>query len=280
MTVRAVRRPAAAGTFYPGDRAALARQVDLLLEEAPPWRGERPWGIVAPHAGYRYSGPVAATAYAAIGAREATIASVVVIGPAHYVPLFGCAVPSSGAWSTPLGEVPIDDGLREVAIRAGCAVDDTPHAPEHSIEVHLPFLQRLVGGRLRFLPVAVGRAPAAEVASLLETLDPHVDLVVVSTDLSHFEDLDTARRLDRRTAGAVVLLDADAIGPSGACGVFALRGAMAFARRAGLSIRVLELRTSGDAAGDVDRVVGYGAFAIERTVVAAGGSLRGGGGRA
>ena len=264
MTVRAIRRPVAAGSFYPDDRSLLARQVDRLLETSVPWQGARPWGIVAPHAGYRYSGPVAATAYAAVRAFRTEIAKVVAIGPAHYVPLFGCAVPTSGAWSTPLGDAPVDDELREVAIRAGCAVDDSPHSPEHSLEVQVPFLQRLVGARLRFLPVAVGRTPAGEVAAVLEALDRHADLVVVSTDLSHFEDLETAHRLDRRTADAVVGLDADAIGPSDACGVFALRGVVAFARRAGMSMRVLELRTSADTAGDPDRVVGYGAFAIDR----------------
>ena len=264
MTVRAVRRPVAAGTFYPHDPAVLARQVDRLLEAATPWRTVRPWGIVAPHAGYRYSGSVAATAYAAVRAFNAEIATVVAVGPAHFLPLFGCSVPTSGAWSTPLGDAQVDDELRETAIRAGCAVDDAPHASEHSLEVQVPFLQRLVGERLRFLPVAVGRTPAAEVAAMLEALDRHVDLVVVSTDLSHYEDLESARRLDRRTADAAVGLDADAIGPSDACGAFALRGAVAFARRAGMSMRVLDLRTSGDTAGDPDRVVGYGAFAIDR----------------
>lgn len=264
VTVGAMRMPAAAGTFYPEDRESLALTVDRLLAAARPWSGAMPWGIVVPHAGYRYSGPVAASAYAAVLAAREVLDRVVVIGPDHFVPLVGCAVPSTGTWRTPLGEAAIDAELREVAIRAGCAVDDEPHAHEHALEVQLPFLQRVLGERLRFLPVAVGQIPSGDVATLLSSLAPHADLVVVSTDLSHYHDLATARLLDRRTADAIQELDPDAIGPSDACGVFALRGAVAFAGQASLSIRLLDLRTSGDTTGDAGRVVGYGAFAIER----------------
>ena len=263
MTVGAIRPPAAAGTFYPEDRAALVRIVDRLLAESAPWSDARPWGIVVPHAGYRYSGQVASSAYAAVRACRAAIARVVVVGPAHFVPLLGCAVPASNSWRTPLGETSIDTDLREVAVEAGGVLDDTPHLPEHSLEVQLPFLQRLLGEGVQFLPVAVGQTAADDVVALLSALSPHTDLVVVSTDLSHYEDITTARLLDRRTAEAVQALDADAIGPSDACGVFALRGAVVFARATHMTIRLLDLRTSGDTAGDLDRVVGYGAFSIE-----------------
>jgi AmmeMemoRadiSam system protein B len=259
----AIRSPIAAGIFYPQERAALARAVDRLLDASTPWSGPRPWGIVVPHAGYRYSGPVAVSAYAAVQTFREDIVRVVVIGPAHFVPLLGCAVPSASAWRTPLADSAIDADLREAAVGAGCALDDGPHTPEHSLEVQLPFLQRLLGSGLRFLPIEVGRAQADDVAALLRAVGGHADLVVVSTDLSHYEDLATARLLDRRTAEAVQALDPDAIGPSDACGVYALRGAVAFARSAGMAIRLLDLRTSGDTAGDPDRVVGYGAFAIQ-----------------
>ena len=264
MTVGAMRMPAAVGTFYPEDRESLTRTVDRLLAATRPWSGAKPRGIVVPHAGYRYSGPVAASAYAAVLAAREVLKRIVIVGPAHFVPLTGCAVPSTAAWRTPLGDAPTDAELREVAIRAGCTVDDEPHAHEHSLEVQLPFLQRVLGKRLRFLPVAVGQMPADDVAAVVSSLAPQADLVVVSTDLSHYHDLATARLLDRRTADAIRALDTDAIGPSDACGVFALRGAVAFARNADLSIRLLDLRTSGDTAGDPGRVVGYGAFAIER----------------
>ncbi|MGZ8594549.1 MAG: AmmeMemoRadiSam system protein B [Actinomycetota bacterium] len=264
MATGSVRRPAAAGTFYPGSAPRLAGEVDRLLKEAEPWSGARPWGIVVPHAGYRYSGPVAVSGYATVRPWAEVISRVVVLGPAHFVPLEGCAVPASGVWRTPLGDVPLDPELREIAACAGSAIDDGPHAPEHALEVQLPFLQRLLGRALRVLPIAVGRAAPGEVAGVLDAVGRRADLVVVSTDLSHYEDLASARAHDRRTADAVRSLDADAIGPWDACGDHALRGAIAFARAAAMEIRLLDLRTSGDTAGDPERVVGYGAFAVVR----------------
>ncbi|HEY8018584.1 MAG TPA: AmmeMemoRadiSam system protein B [Actinomycetota bacterium] len=264
MSTGSVRPPAAAGTFYPQSHRGLCEEVDRLLEEPARWSGPRPWGIVVPHAGYRYSGPVAASGYATVRPWAEAISRVVVLGPAHFVPLEGCAVPVSGAWRTPLGDVPVDPELRELAGCAGCVDDDGPHGPEHAIEVQLPFLQRLMGPPLRILPIAVGRATSGEVAGVLGAVGRQADLVVVSTDLSHYEDLASARAHDRRTADAVLALDADAIGPRDACGEYALRGALAFARAATMQIRLLDLRTSGDTAGDPERVVGYGAFAILR----------------
>lgn len=262
MTTGSVRAAAAAGTFYPSTASGLTEEIDRLLEGTARWSGPRPWGIVVPHAGYRYSGPVAASGYATVRPWAASISRVVVLGPAHFVPLEGCAVPVSGAWRTPLGDVPVDHELRELAGCAGCVSDDGPHAPEHAIEVQLPFLQRLLGPPLRILPIAVGRATSGEVAGVLGAIGRQADLVLVSTDLSHYEDLASARTHDRRTADAVLALDADEIGPWDACGEYALQGALAFARAATMQIRLLDLRTSGDTAGDPERVVGYGAFAI------------------
>jgi hypothetical protein len=257
---RDLRLPAAAGTFYPDDPAELTRLVDGLLREATASVEARPWGIVVPHAGYRYSGPVAATAYASAGVRAADVRRLLLLGPAHFVALEGCVVPAAAAWRTPLGEVPIDDELRADALAVGCAMDDEPHAPEHAIEVQLPILQRIVGDALSILPIAVGATQPSEVAALLAGVE--ADLVVVSTDLSHYLDAEAARAADRRTAEAVVARDVEAIGPMDACGVFALRGAVAFARETGRPIRLLDIRTSGDTGGDPHRVVGYGAFAI------------------
>ena len=140
-------------------------------------------------------------------------------------------------------------------------VDDLPHEPEHAIEVQLPFLQRTGGPSLEVLPVAVGVSRADEIADLIGALLPTA-LVVVSTDLSHYHDDATAKRLDRRTADAVLARDPDAIGPEDACGRYALRGLAEFARRAELDVRLLDLRTSADTAGDPGRVVGYGTFAL------------------
>jgi hypothetical protein len=257
-----VRRPAAAGTFYPGDPLILARTVDRLLDDAKDAKTDRPWGLVAPHAGYRYSGPVAATAYAAARPWADRIARVVVLGPAHFVPLEGCAAPVADAWGTPLGDVGIDLELRAEAVAAGCVLDDEPHVPEHSLEVQLPFLQRLFGPEVRTLPVAVGRMAASAASAVLQAVAGSADLVVVSTDLSHHLDLVSARVADRRTADAILTGDPAEIGPRDACGVFALRGLMAYASATGRVLELLDLRTSGDTAGDPTRVVGYGAFTV------------------
>lgn len=256
-----VRPPAVAGTFYPAAPVKLTTMVDDLLADSSASIGDRPWGIVVPHAGYRYSGPVAATAYAVLRPWADSIQCVLILGPAHFVPFAGCATPSADAWRTPLGDVPVDERMRVAASAAGCAIDDGPHAPEHALEVQLPFLQRVLGD-LRILPIAVGDVVDATVEAVLGAV--RSDLVVVSTDLSHYLDLASARETDRRTADAILARDATSIGPSDVCGVRALRGAVSFAARTGLTFELLDLRTSGDTAGDPERVVGYGAFAILR----------------
>jgi AmmeMemoRadiSam system protein B len=263
VTPTRVRRTAAAGAFYPDDPTELAATVDRLLAGATPPGGVRHLlGIVVPHAGYAYSGPVAATAYSLLP-RRATMGGVAILGPAHFVPLRGSAVPGSAAWATPLGEVAVDAELREAAVRWGARVDDEPHEPEHAVEVQLPFLQRILASGFTVLPVAVGKAEPPEVASLVAALVRRPgSFVVVSTDLSHYHDHDTARSLDARTAESVLALDVDAVGPDAACGVHALRGLMDFARQQGHAFRGLDLRTSADTAGGSSRVVGYGAFAL------------------
>jgi AmmeMemoRadiSam system protein B len=256
-----IRAPAAAGTFYPADAQDLARDVDALLDAATTVVDEpQPLMLVAPHAGYVYSGPVAAEGFARLRGRE--IHRVVVLGPAHFVPLRGMAVPSLRAWRTPLGAVEVDPGLREAAARAGTTVDDGPHGPEHAIEVQLPFLLRALGHGWNFLPVAVGVTPPDAVADLLERLKDQTDLVVVSTDLSHYLDEASARRIDRRTAQAVLRLAPQDIAEHAACGRHPLRGLLVFAARSGLVPRLLRLGTSADASGDTSSVVGYGAFAF------------------
>lgn len=254
-----MRPPAVAGSFYPRDPGELAAAVDALLAAASAPADLGPVvALVAPHAGYVYSGPVAASAYACLPPDARRVA---ILGPAHFVPLRGAAVPEDDAWRTPLGEAPIDAELRERALGAGARVDEVPHVPEHSLEVQVPFLQRRVGEELSILPVAVGATRPHEVAELVGALAASA-FVVVSTDLSHYHDDATAKRLDRRTAEAVLACDAEAIGDEDACGAYALRGIVAYARREDLGVRLLDLRTSADTAGDPWRVVGYGAFAV------------------
>jgi AmmeMemoRadiSam system protein B len=264
MSSPGVRRPAVAGTFYPAEASALARHVDGLLDAAEaPAAGPLPVAIVVPHAGTIYSGPVAATAYARLRPHAASIARVVAFGPVHRVPVRGAAVPAADAWATPLGVVPIDPVLRARAVARGAVVDDRPHAPEHALEVQLPFLQRVLGAGFTFLPVAVSELSARAAADLIdEFLGEPGTLVLVSTDLSHYHDLVTARRLDRRTADAILAREPDALSGEDACGFYPLRGLIELARRRDLTLDLLDLRTSGDTAGDPESVVGYGAFAV------------------
>jgi AmmeMemoRadiSam system protein B len=264
MKAARVRRPAVAGTFYPAAAPALARNVDALLAAAgDPPAGPVPAALVVPHAGYAYSGPVAATAYARLQRASPSVRHVVAFGPVHYVAMVGAAVPAAEAWLTPLGEVVIDPRLRERAVARGAAVNDRPHAPEHALEVQLPFLQRVLGEGFTFLPVAVSELSAEAAADLIgEFLGAAGTLVLVSTDLSHYHDLSTARRLDRRTADAILARDASALSGEDACGFYPLRGLVELARRQNLPLELLDLRTSGDTAGDPERVVGYGAFAV------------------
>jgi MEMO1 family protein len=248
-----VRRPVAAGRFYPEGRDALSATVDALLGETQPDSSLH--GVVVPHAGYAYSGTVAAASFRLLPRPE----RVVVLGPSHFVPLEGCAVSAAEHWRTPLGDVPVDAELRNAALAAGCRADDEPHSSDHALEVELPFLQRVCGPTLSVLPVAVGSADPAAVAGVLAELDA---FVVVSTDLSHFLDQAEAQQRDRRTAAAVLATDTAAIADADACGADALRGAVEHARRVGLRFELLELRTSAETTGDGDRVIGYGAFAL------------------
>lgn len=266
MTPHRIRTPAVAGTFYPARPGELGGMVDDLLAGAHvPDRAPAPAALVVPHAGYLYSGPIAATAYARLLSTAASISRVVAFGPVHYVPVRGAAVPAASAWATPLGEVAIDDAMRDRAVAHGARIDDRPHAPEHSLEVQLPFLQKVLPPGFGFLPVAVSEQSAADTADLIDAFFGETGtMVIVSTDLSHYHGVETARRLDRKTAQAVVARNAAALGEGDACGIFALRGLVELARRKDLPVELLDLRTSADTAGDPQRVVGYGAFAVGR----------------
>ncbi len=250
-----IRPPVAAGTFYPADPSALATTVDDLLGTAGSRDAPGLRALVAPHAGYVYSGAVAASAFALAPEK----ARVVLLGPSHFVSLAGLALSSASAWSTPLGEVRVSSRLRRKAIAAGAFVDDEPHERDHALEVELPFLQRACVRGLEILPVAVGSCVESDLVRLLDALDA---FVVVSTDLSHDLSDEFARLRDRETVDAVLRHEVHAIRDGDACGVFALRGLVEFAKRRGLAIELLDLRTSADTTGDRSRVVGYGAFAL------------------
>jgi AmmeMemoRadiSam system protein B len=259
-----IRPAAVAGTFYPADPRQLADQIDRDLA-ATTTGGTVPKALIAPHAGYIYSGPIAASAYAQIIPAADIITRVVLLGPAHRVPVRSMAVPSVDGFATPLGTVTIDGAAREQALLSpGVVVDDEAHAAEHSLEVHLPFLQRILGDAFTVVPIVVGDASPAEVDGVLERLwgGPET-LIVVSSDLSHFHDYATACDRDRVTAAAITERELDHIGPRDACGAAPVRGLLQAARRLDLEVSLLDLANSGDTAGEPDRVVGYGAFAIQ-----------------
>jgi MEMO1 family protein len=258
-----VRPAAVAGRFYPGDPDSLAALVDALLADAPPPRRHgRLVAVVAPHAGFRFSGPVAAAAYAHLSSWRDNVRRVVVLGPAHFTPLHGMAIPSVGAFATPLGPVPVDADARTVAATLpAVVVDDEPHACEHAIETQLPFLIHTLGPGVPVLPVVVGDTPPTAVATFLSTLlAAPGTIVVVSTDLSHYLNRAQARERDTDTAAAVLARNSDALQPGDACGFHPLRGLLRHAVDRDLVVDQLQLATSADTGGDPGRVVGYGAF--------------------
>jgi AmmeMemoRadiSam system protein B len=267
-----VRRAAVAGAFYPARAVDLAALVDRLLGAALEAFGaardvptECPRALVAPHAGFAYSGPVAATAYARLHDHHPT--RVVLLGPAHFVPLHGMAVPTVDAMATPLGRVPVDRAACRHLAQTFATVrgSDPPHQQEHSLEVQMPFLQRVLTGDWEVVPIAVGSTAPEQVADVLDAVTDSGTLPVVSTDLSHGLDQLAAADRDRRTVEAVLAGDIEAVGDADACGAAALRGLMAWVDRHSDVTRLLDLRTSADATGDPDRVVGYGALAVEES---------------
>ena len=255
------RQAAVAGMFYPADTATLERTVAQLLAAAPAG-DDGAKAIIAPHAGYQYSGLTAAHAYRLLEGRREKIRRVVLLGPAHRVYLEGMALPSVDAFRTPLGDVPVDaDAAGRVLGMPGMQVSDEAHAFEHSLEVHLPFLQAVLD-EFTLVPIVVGACPAREVEAVLEVLwGGHETLIVVSSDLSHFQSYEEAREIDAQTTARIESRDASLHGED-ACGAYAVNGLLLAAKAHGLQVRALDVRNSGDTAGDKRRVVGYGAYAV------------------
>lgn len=263
------RAAAVAGRFYPGDPGELSRCLRGLLagaSRARPRLAGPPKALVVPHAGYVYSGPVAASAYATLLDVAARIQRVVLLGPAHRVPVLGLALPGCGAFETPLGAIPVDaDGARRLSALPQVREDPAAHAPEHSLEVQLPFLQALLGS-FTLLPLLVGEARPGAVAEALDAVwgGPET-LIVVSSDLSHYLPHAVASALDQETCQRIARLE-PIEDPARACGAAALNGFLRAARARGLRPRLLDLRDSGDTAGDRAQVVGYAAFAFDEAV--------------
>lgn len=259
----AIRKAAVAGMFYPGDANKLRSEVQGFLSAAGTSAGPVPKAVIAPHAGYRYSGAIAAKAYARLAPAKDVIHRVVLLGPCHRVAVRGLALSGADYFETPLGRVEIDkDAEAQVKDLPQVSVFPPTHEAEHALEVHIPFLQELLGD-FKLVPMVVGDASPAEIAEVLETLwgGPET-LIVISSDLSHYLNYDAARAIDRRTCDAITAFEPTKIERNGACGRFPVRGLLHLAKERGMRVETLDLRNSGDTAGSKDRVVGYGAWAF------------------
>lgn len=256
-------KPAVAGLFYPASPATLQHQVQSLIAGAEPRSLTDVKALVVPHAGYQYSGPIAASGYAQLADLAGRIRRVVLFGPAHRVYFRGLAYPDAERLLTPLGAVVVDlEALEQLAELTQVQKIERVFRGEHCLEVQLPFLQALLPD-FRVVPLLVGDVAAQDVAAVMERLwgGPET-LIVVSSDLSHYLDYETAKRTDLRTTQAIERLDVEALDHRGACGYTPLCGLLLEARRRGLTGRTLDLRNSGDTAGPRDQVVGYGAYAF------------------
>lgn len=255
-----IRAPAVAGMFYPAGAGELSEMLDGILAAGEAQHADCPKALIVPHAGYIYSGLTAAAAYATLDRER--IRRVILLGPVHRIPVRGLALPEASAFATPLGVIPIDKaGFETIKHMPQVCQDATVHQPEHSLEVQLPFLQRSLDA-FTLLPLAVGDATPEEVAEVLDAVwDGDETLILISSDLSHYRSYAEAQQVDAITANAILHFRVP-IHHRQACGATPINGLLHLAAQKGLRCRQLDLRNSGDTAGDKDRVVGYGAFAF------------------
>lgn len=256
-----VRFPAVAGRFYPSDPAELAVQITQMLDSAGDKQLIRCKALIVPHAGYIYSGPVATSAYRLLRNNQ-SIKKVVLLGPAHYVAVRGLVTSSAQAFESPLGPIPLDEQAIEMLQQLPqVKCSDAAHAPEHCLEVQLPFLQTVLDD-FELIPLIVGFASPAEVAEVLAKVwGGDETLILISSDLSHYHDYETAQHIDSDTSQSICNLESDLQGEQ-ACGCYAINGLLSLARARNMQIKQLDLRNSGDTAGDRNRVVGYGSYAL------------------
>jgi hypothetical protein len=267
MQLSGVRPAAVAGQFYPRDPEELGNLVKMLLANAAAGTAPAPKALIVPHAGYMFSGPIAASAYALLAPARATIKRVILAGPSHRVGFDGLATVSVSALATPLGQVPVDaQTVRSLAALPEVGVNDRAHACEHALEVQLPFLQTVLD-EFAVVPLLMVHAGAETVSRVLDALWGGAETcIVVSSDLSHFHPAAEARELDQATARAIEALRPEEIGDEDACGRQPICGLLRAGQRRGLRARTLDLRNSGDTGGPPHRVVGYGAFAFEEVL--------------
>ena len=255
-----LRKPVVSGLFYPNDPSQLREMVTGYLRSVPV-EGKTPKAIIVPHAAYIYSGPIAASAYVRVAQGSSRIKRVVLLGPAHRISVDGLALPRADAFETPLGIVPVDhEAIKEISKLSQVCFQDEAHDQEHSLEVQIPFLQ-VVLEDFSLVPFALGDAVPRDIGVVLDQLwgGPET-LIVVSSDLSHYHDYETAQKMDTDTTQSIVSLGAAQIRPDQACGCYPINGLLNVAHRRGMSVELLDLRNSGDTAGPRDQVVGYGSY--------------------
>ncbi|MCW8889787.1 MAG: AmmeMemoRadiSam system protein B [Sedimenticola sp.] len=261
--MQTIKSPAVAGLFYPADPDKLHHDIQNYLAQAPGKQAIRPKALIAPHAGYVYSGPVAGSAYACLRDISAEISRVIILAPAHRVAFRGIAYSAATHFQTPLGLITVDlMSLSQITDLPAVTKNSRAFDEEHSIEVHLPFLQEVLS-HFSIVPLLVGDATAEQVMTVLEQLwGGSETLVVISSDLSHYLDYESARKMDFNTSHAIEALQPAALSFHSACGKTPVSGLLLSAKRHGLHATTLDLRNSGDTAGSHDRVVGYGAYAF------------------
>lgn len=257
-----IRQPAVAGLFYPDNPDILKTMISDYLQQVAPVN-KAPQAIIVPHAGYIYSGEIAASAYARLQSRRNSIKRVVLLGPSHKVSFAGLALSHAEAFRTPLGDIPLDaEAATSIIHFPFVEYSDQAHLYEHSLEVQLPFLQITLDA-FKLLPIVVGDCPAEYIEQVLELFYGADDtLIVISSDLSHFHDYATAQQLDKETSEKIEHLDYKHLDYDSACGRAPVSGLLALAKKKSLQIETIDLRNSGDTAGDKSRVVGYGAYVI------------------
>ncbi|MGI2028969.1 AmmeMemoRadiSam system protein B [Endozoicomonas acroporae] len=257
-----IRQPAVAGTFYPDSPNALASMIKEMLSDGRT-RDFSPKVLIVPHAGFIYSGPVAASAYRLLHSMRKNIRRVALLGPSHRVPLQGMALPDCEAFATPLGNIPLDiEAMEELKQFSQVETVDEAHTHEHSLEVQCPFLQECLDD-FKLIPIVVGDTSPIAVAEVLEHLwGEEETLMIISSDLSHYHTYEEACYRDNQTVKAIEQLSCNLTGGQ-ACGCYPLNGMLKVAQHRGMDVITLDVRNSGDTAGDKSKVVGYGAFVIQ-----------------
>lgn len=259
-----VKESNVAGTFYPADKKLLSNMIDQFIADNQIIFSCLPKALIVPHAGYIYSGPIASSAYGGLKPFTSEIKDVVILSPTHYWDIATIAVSDVDYFSTPLGRILVNKE-KQHAISACKDVQILPQAfeKEHALEVHLPFLQKVLHS-FQIIPLIIGQVSPESISKVLSSLDDDNTIFIVSSDLSHFNDYQAAIQLDKQTSIYIEQLDYSALNHHDACGFYPLRGLLQWVKKQGYTVKTLDLRNSGDTAGDKSRVVGYGSYAISK----------------